>query len=69
MKKPLLILLCLGILSIYVARVVKIYLAQSLADSPQREYRVAGLEQAIQLAPDDAELPHLLGLRLSVSDR
>ena len=69
MKKPLLILLCLGILSIYVARVVKIYLAQSLADSPQREYRVAGLEQAIQLAPDDAELPHLLGLRLSVSDQ
>jgi tetratricopeptide (TPR) repeat protein len=68
-KKALLILLCLGVLSIYVGRVAELYFAQSLADSSQPEYRIAGPERAIQLAPDDAEFPHLLGLRLSVSDQ
>jgi tetratricopeptide (TPR) repeat protein len=68
-KKALLIVLCLGALSIYVARVVNVYLAQSLGNSSQRESQIADLERAIYLVPRNAEFPHLLGLRLSVSDQ
>lgn len=68
-KKVLIIALGLGFLSIYPGRAVKVYLAQSLADSAQGENRITGLERSIRLAPDDAEFPHLLGLRLSASDQ
>ncbi len=68
-QKVLLIALCLGTLAIYVGRVVRVYLAQSLADSSQGESRTTGLEHSIRLVPDDAEFPHLLGLRLSASDQ
>jgi hypothetical protein len=64
-KKFLLVLLCLGMLSIYVGRVAVVYVAQQSADSSQGE----GLERAIRLEPGNAEFPHLLGLRLSASDR
>jgi hypothetical protein len=68
-QKVLLIALYLGTVTIYVGRVVRVYLAQSLADSSQGESRITGLEHSIRLAPDDAEFPHLLGLRLSASDQ
>lgn len=68
-KKTLLLLLCLGIPSTYISRVARVYLAQSLADASQGESRITGLEHSIRLAPDDAEFPHLLGLRLSTSDQ
>jgi Carbohydrate binding domain len=64
-SKAFLVLICLGIILIYVGRVVRVYLAQRSADSLQ----VADLERAIRLVPDDAEFPHLLGLRLSLSDQ
>ena len=63
--KASLLLICLGTLSIYVGRVAAVYLAQRSADSPQ----VESLERAIRLAPDNAEFPHLLGLRLSGADQ
>jgi tetratricopeptide (TPR) repeat protein len=73
----LLVVLCVGIFSIYVGRVVEVYLAQGLADSAfersaapsQSESGVAGLERAIRLSPDDAAFPYLLGLRLSATDQ
>ncbi len=68
-KNALLTLLCVGMLSIYIARVLAIYLAQSLADASQGERRITDLERSIRLAPDDAEFPNLLGLRLSASDQ
>lgn len=64
-RKSLLVLLFLGILSIYISRVATVYRAQRFADSSQ----VEGLERAIRLSPHDAEFPHLLGLRLSASDQ
>jgi thioredoxin-like negative regulator of GroEL len=69
MKKALLIALCLGALSFYVARVAAVYLAQSLGNSSQSETQITDLERAIQLTPGNGEFPHLLGLRLSVSDQ
>jgi len=68
-KNALLTLLCVGMLSIYTARVAAIYFAQRLADSSEGERRITDLERSIRLAPDDAEFPNLLGLRLSVSDQ
>jgi len=68
-KKALLTVLCLGALSFYVVRVAEIYLAQNLGNSSPSENQIADLERAIRLAPGNAELPHLLGLRLSVSDQ
>ncbi|MGA8065876.1 MAG: hypothetical protein WCA47_00995 [Terriglobales bacterium] len=73
MKPPLhprvrsacLVLFCLGALSIYVARILRVYLAQRSAVSSQ----VEGVERAIRLVPDDAEFPHLLGLLLSATDQ
>ena len=44
---------------------VRVYLARRSADSSQ----VEGLKRAIRLVPDNAEFPHLLGLRLSASDQ
>ena len=64
-RNALLVLMCFGTLSIYVDRVVRVYLARRSADSSQ----VAGLKRAIRLVPDNAEFPHLLGLRLSASDQ
>jgi len=56
--------MCLGTLSIYIGRVVRVYLARRSADSSQ----VEGVERAIRLVPDNAEFPHLLGLLLPASD-
>lgn len=65
LRNACLVLICLGTLSIYIARVVRVYLAQRSADSSQ----VEGVERAIRLVPEDAEFPHLLGLLLSASDQ
>jgi tetratricopeptide (TPR) repeat protein len=62
-KNALLILTCLGMLSIYLDRVIVVYLAQRSADSSQ----AGGVERAIRLVPDDAEFPYLLGMQLSNS--
>ena len=67
MRKVLLVLFCLVTLSVYLARVATIFRAQSLADSTQGENRITDLDRAIRIAPDDAEFPNLLGLRLSAS--
>jgi len=64
-RNVLLVLMCLGILSIYIGRVIRVYLARRSADSSQ----VEGVERAIRLVPDNAEFPHLLGLRLSAIDQ
>jgi tetratricopeptide (TPR) repeat protein len=64
-RNALLVLICLGTLSIYVGRVVGVYLALRSADSSE----VGGVERAIRLVPDNAEFPHLLGLQLSASDQ
>ena len=50
-KNALLILTCLGMLSIYLDRVIVVYLAQRSANSSQAE----AVERAIRLVPDDAE--------------
>jgi tetratricopeptide (TPR) repeat protein len=65
LRKVLLVVLCLGTVSVYVGRVIRVYFAERSADT----FEVANLERAIQLVPDNAELPHLLGLRLSASDQ
>ncbi len=57
-KKALLIVLCLGALAIYVARAVKVYLAQSLGNSSQRESQIPHLERAAYLVPRNAQFPH-----------
>jgi len=64
-RRALLVLVCLGIVSTYFARVASVYLAERCAISSQ----VGDLERAIRLAPGDAEYPHLLGVRLSASDQ
>ncbi|HEY4904619.1 MAG TPA: carbohydrate binding domain-containing protein [Candidatus Sulfotelmatobacter sp.] len=60
-----LVLICVGIVWIYIARVVRVYLAQRSASSSQIE----GAEHAIRLAPGNAEFHELLGLQLSASDQ
>ncbi len=64
-RSALLVLMCLGTLSIYGDRVVRVYLARRSVDSSQLE----GLKRAIRLVPDNAEFPHLAGLWLSASDQ
>lgn len=64
-RKALLVLMCLGALSIYVGGAVGVYLARRSADSSS----VEGVERAMRLAPYNAEFPHLLGLQLSASDQ
>ena len=64
-RNALLVLMCLGTLSIYIGRVVRVYLARLSADSSQVEC----IKRAIRLVPDNAEFPHLLGLRLSALDQ
>ncbi len=61
----MLVLICFGALSIYLGRVIRVYRAQRYADSLQAD----AVEHAMRLAPDDAEFPHLLGIRLSASDQ
>src|ERR1022692_667999 len=63
-RNVLLVLMCLGTISIYLDRVVRVYLARRSADSSH----VEGVARAIRLVPDNAEFPHLLGLHLSASD-
>jgi tetratricopeptide (TPR) repeat protein len=60
-----LVLICVGMVSIYIARVARVYLAQRSASSSQIE----GAEHAIRLVPDNAEFHELLGLQLSASDQ
>jgi tetratricopeptide (TPR) repeat protein len=62
-KNAVLILTCLGMLSIYLDRVIVVYLAQRSAHSSQAE----AVERAIRLVPDDADFPYLLGTQLSAS--
>lgn len=63
--KALLFLACLAGLSIYIDRVVRVYLAQRYANSSQAD----NLQRAIHLMPEDAEFPDLLGLLLSAPDQ
>ncbi len=67
-RKVLLVLVCVGAVSLYTARVATVYLAQQAADSYQKEDQRAAIERAMRLVPDDAEYPHVLGLRLSALD-
>jgi len=60
-----LVLICFGTLSVYVGRVVRVYRAQRDSDSLQAD----AVEHAIRLVPDDAEYPHMLGIRFSASDQ
>jgi tetratricopeptide (TPR) repeat protein len=60
-KNAVLILTCLGTLSIYLDRVIVVYLARRSADSS----KPGGVERAIRLVPDDAEFPYLLGMQWS----
>ena len=64
-RNVLLVVVCLGTLSIYLNRVARVYFARRSADSAS----VEGVERAIRLAPDNAEFPHLLGLQLSAADQ
>jgi len=61
--KSLLVLMCLGTLSIYIGRVVRVYLAERYADS----LTVADAERAMRLVPGDADFPYLLGVLISAS--
>jgi tetratricopeptide (TPR) repeat protein len=61
-RKILLILICLGTLSIYLGRVLVVYRARSANSAT-----VHDLERYMRWLPDDAELHHLLGLQLSDS--
>jgi tetratricopeptide (TPR) repeat protein len=56
-KKIVLVLLCLGVVSIYLKGVVRTFESERAADS----YEIAGLEKAARLAPGDAEFAHMLG--------
>lgn len=62
-RKAGLVLLCLGISWFYVARIVRVYVAQRSAES----FEIESIQRAVRLVPDDAEFPHQLGLRLSDS--
>ena len=67
LKKVILLAVCAAATSLYVRRVILIYMAGRGADG----YRVVGLERATQLAPGNAEFAHMLGLQLleSLPDR
>jgi tetratricopeptide (TPR) repeat protein len=64
-RKALLVLVCIGIVSLYINRVARVYLAQRSAGSGQ----LSGVERAIHLVPGNAEFHDLLGLQLSASDQ
>jgi tetratricopeptide (TPR) repeat protein len=63
-KNAVLTVVCLATVSIYVERVIAVYLAQRSADSSDVEV----LGRANRLVPGDAEFPRLLGLQLSTSN-
>jgi hypothetical protein len=54
-----------GIVTIYLIRVTRVYLAEQSVKPGQIE----GVERAIRLVPDDAEYYQLLGVQLSASDQ
>lgn len=64
-RKLSLILICVGTLPFYLARVARIYFARRAADSTSIE----GVRRAMRLSPGNAEFPHLLGLQLSSFDQ
>jgi hypothetical protein len=64
-RKVLLVLICVGIVSLYINRAARVYLAQRSASSGQLD----GVERAIRLAPGNAEFHDLLGVQLSASDQ
>ena len=64
-RKVFLVLICLGTLSIYIDRAIRVYLAGRSVDSSE----IQGVKRAIHLVPDNAEFPHLLGLQLSASEQ
>ncbi len=64
LAKALLLLFTACALSIYMDRVIRVYRAQRYADSVQ----VQDIQHAIRLLPGNAELPNLLGVRLSASN-
>ncbi len=59
-RKASLALICVAILSVYISRVARVYLAQRSANSAE----IAGLEHAIYLTPDNAELYESVGTQL-----
>lgn len=73
LRQALLVLVCVGFVPVYLLRVVRIYLAQRSVYSAGVETRVdeqlKETERAIQLVPDNAEFPHVLGLELSAADQ
>jgi tetratricopeptide (TPR) repeat protein len=72
-KKVLLVLVCVGVVSIYINREVRVYLAQRSVYSAGVDARVdqqlREIERAVQLVPDNAEFSQLLGLQLSAADQ
>jgi Tfp pilus assembly protein PilF len=72
-RNLLLFLICVGIVSIYVVRVARVYLSRRSANSAEVEgqvgVQVAEMERAIRLAPDNAEFPHQLGLQLTAAEQ
>jgi tetratricopeptide (TPR) repeat protein len=73
MKRALLVLVCVGFVSIYILRVRRVYLAQRSVYSAGVDVRVdqqlKEIERAVHLVPDNAEFSHLLGLQLSAADQ
>ena len=71
LRQTLLVLVCVGFLSIYLLRVVRIYLAQRSAYTAGIETQVGEqlkeTERAIQLVPDNAEFHHVLGVQISAA--
>jgi len=72
-KHALLVLVCVGFVSTYSLRVVRVYLAQRSVYSAGIEARgdqqLQEIERAVRLVPDNAEFSHLLGLQLSAADQ
>jgi len=60
-----LVVICVGIVSLYINRMARAYLAQRSAGSGQLD----GVERAIHLVPGNAEFHDLLGVQLSASDQ
>jgi tetratricopeptide (TPR) repeat protein len=65
LKQVLLVVICLGLVAIYVSRVVRVYLAQRSAKPGQ----IAVLERAIRLVPSDADFYASLGAELFASNK
>ncbi len=72
-RQAILVLVCVGFGSIYIPRVVRVYLAQrsvySAGLEPRVDEQLKEIERAVQLVPDNAEFSHLLGLQLSAADQ